>query len=152
MRHFWACSRGQKEVFYEGLRREFVRGDVLSTTAKTAEMVKLTENSSRDVQIAFANELSIICDKAKINVWELIELANKHPRVNILTPGCGVGGHCIAVDPYFIVSEYPLESQIIGKARGINNYKAFWCVEKIKNARLQFQVDQGREPVIATGP
>ena len=129
--------------------RNFVIGDLHQTNSRTAEMCKLVENSSRDVQIAFANELSIICDKAGINVWDLIELANKHPRVNILTPGCGVGGHCIAVDPYFIVSEYPLESQIIGKAREINNYKAFWCVEKIKNARLQFQLDHGREPTIA---
>ncbi len=88
-------------------------------------MCKLTENSSRDVQIAFANELSLICDKADINVWELIYLANKHPRVNILQPGTGVGGHCIAVDPYFIVSEYPRESRIIGIAREVNNYKAF---------------------------
>ncbi len=88
-------------------------------------MCKLTENSSRDVQIAFANELSLICDKADINVWELIYLANKHPRVNILQTGTGVGGHCIAVDPYFIVSEYPRESRIIGIAREVNNYKAF---------------------------
>ncbi len=102
------------------------------TNARTAEMCKLVENSSRDVQIAFANELSLICDKADINVWELIALANKHPRVNILKPGCGVGGHCIAVDPYFIVSDYPLESKIIGTAREINNYKSFWCAEKIQ--------------------
>lgn len=129
--------------------RKFVKGDLHRTNSRTAEMCKLVENSSRDVQIAFANELSIICEKAGINVWELIELANKHPRVNILTPGCGVGGHCIAVDPYFIVSEYPLESQIIGKAREINNYKAFWCVEKIKNARLQFRLEKGRDPKIA---
>lgn len=129
--------------------RHFVKGELHQTNSRTAEMCKLVENSSRDVQIAFANELSIICDKAGINVWELIELANKHPRVNILTPGCGVGGHCIAVDPYFIVSEYPLESQIIGKAREINNYKAFWCVEKIKNAKLKFQLDHGKEPIIA---
>lgn len=129
--------------------RKFVIGDLHQTNSRTAEMCKLVENSSRDVQIAFANELSIICDKAGIDVWELIELANKHPRVNILTPGCGVGGHCIAVDPYFIVSEYPLESQIIGKAREINNYKAFWCVEKIKNARLQFRLNKGRDPKIA---
>lgn len=129
--------------------RNFVIGDLHQTNSRTAEMCKLVENSSRDVQIAFANELSIICDKAGINVWELIELANKHPRVNILTPGCGVGGHCIAVDPYFIVSEYPLESQIIGKARKINNYKAFWCIEKIKNASLQYQLQHGREPMIA---
>jgi UDP-N-acetyl-D-mannosaminuronic acid dehydrogenase len=129
--------------------KKFVIGELHKTNSRTAEMCKLVENSSRDVQIAFANELSIICDKAKINVWELIKLANKHPRVNILNPGCGVGGHCIAVDPYFIVSEYPLESQIIGKAREINNYKAFWCVEKIKNASLQFQLKHGYEPKIA---
>ena len=87
--------------------RHFVKGQLHATNCRTAEMCKLTENASRDVQIAFANELSLICDKAGINVWELIELANKHPRVNILQPGCGVGGHCIAVDPYFISSAYP---------------------------------------------
>jgi UDP-N-acetyl-D-mannosaminuronic acid dehydrogenase len=100
------------------------------------------------VQIAFANELSLICDKAGISVWELIELANKHPRVNILQPGCGVGGHCIAVDPYFIVSDYPMESKIIGTAREINNYKSFWCAEKIQNAKLEFQLKHGRKPKI----
>ena len=129
--------------------RSFVEGQLHSTNARTAEMCKLVENSSRDVQIAFANELSLICDKADINVWELIHLANKHPRVNILQPGCGVGGHCIAVDPYFIVSDYPMESQIIGKAREINNYKSFWCAEKIKNAKLDFQLQHGRKPRIA---
>src|SRR5690606_26445520 len=108
---------------------QFVKGELHRTNARTAEMCKLTENSSRDVQIAFANELSLICDKAGIDVWELIRLANKHPRVNILQPGSGVGGHCIAVDPYFITAEFPMESQIIGKAREINNYKAFWCAE-----------------------
>ncbi|TXK75483.1 UDP binding domain-containing protein, partial [Mesonia sp. K4-1] len=113
------------------------------------EMCKLTENSSRDVQIAFANELSLICAKADINVWELIHLANKHPRVNILQPGCGVGGHCIAVDPYFITSEFPMESQIIGKAREINNYKSFWCAEQIKTAKHDFQLKHGRKPSIA---
>jgi UDP-N-acetyl-D-mannosaminuronic acid dehydrogenase len=112
-------------------------------------MCKLVENSSRDVQIAFANELSLICDKADINVWELIELANKHPRVNILQPGCGVGGHCIAVDPYFIVSDYPMETQIIGKAREINNYKSFWCAEKVQTAKLEFQLKHSRKPSIA---
>lgn len=91
----------------------FVQGKLHRTNARTAEMCKLTENSSRDSQIAFANELSIICDRAGINVWELIELANKHPRVNILQPGCGVGGHCIAVDPWFIVSDYPEQAQLI---------------------------------------
>ncbi len=128
---------------------QFVKGELHPTNARTAEMCKLTENSSRDVQIAFANELSLICDKADINVWELINLANKHPRVNILQPGCGVGGHCIAVDPYFIVSEFPLESRIIGKAREINNHKAFWVAEKIKEARKEFQLKNNREPKIA---
>lgn len=129
--------------------REFIKGDLHKTNARTAEMCKLVENSSRDVQIAFANELSLICDKADINVWELIELANKHPRVNILQPGCGVGGHCIAVDPYFIVSEYPMESQIIGKAREINNYKSFWCAEKVQSAKLEYELKNGRKPSIA---
>lgn len=129
--------------------QKFVKSELHKTNAKTAEMCKLTENSSRDVQIAFANELSLICDKAGINVWELIELANKHPRVNILQPGSGVGGHCIAVDPWFIVSDYPLESKIIGSAREVNNYKSFWCAEKIQNARLDFELKNGRKPVIA---
>ena len=128
---------------------EFVKGKLHKTNARTAEMCKLVENSSRDVQIAFANELSLICDKAGINVWELIELANKHPRVNILQPGCGVGGHCIAVDPYFIVADYPMESQIIGKAREINNYKSFWCAEKVQTAKLEFELKHGRKPSIA---
>lgn len=127
----------------------YVKGDLHPTNARTAEMCKLVENSSRDVQIAFANELSLICDKAGINVWELINLANKHPRVTILQPGCGVGGHCIAVDPYFITADFPMESQIIGKAREINNYKSFWCAEKIKSAKLEFQLKHGRKPAIA---
>jgi UDP-N-acetyl-D-mannosaminuronic acid dehydrogenase len=129
--------------------KQFVKGELHSTNARTAEMCKLTENSSRDVQIAFANELSLICDKADINVWELIRLANKHPRVNILQPGCGVGGHCIAVDPYFIVSNFPMESQIIAKAREINNYKSFWCAEKVKNAQLEFQIKHRRKATVA---
>ena len=129
--------------------RQFIEGDLHRTNARTAEMCKLVENSSRDVQIAFANELSLICDKADINVWELIELANKHPRVNILQPGCGVGGHCIAVDPYFIVSDYPMESKIIGTAREVNNYKSFWCAEKVKTAKLEFQLKHGCKPSIA---
>jgi UDP-N-acetyl-D-mannosaminuronic acid dehydrogenase len=128
---------------------KYVKGDLHATSARTAEMCKLVENSSRDVQIAFANELSLICDKANINVWELIDLANKHPRVTILQPGCGVGGHCIAVDPYFITADFPLESQIIGKAREINNYKSFWCAEKVKTVKLDFQLKQGRKPSIA---
>jgi UDP-N-acetyl-D-mannosaminuronic acid dehydrogenase len=129
--------------------RKYVNGKLHGTNARTAEMCKLVENSSRDVQIAFANELSLICDKADINIWELINLANKHPRVNILQPGCGVGGHCIAVDPYFIVSDYPMESKIIGKAREVNNYKSFWCAEKIQNEKLQFELKHGRKPSIA---
>lgn len=128
---------------------QFVQGTLHKTNAKTAEMCKLTENSSRDVQIAFANELSFICDKAGINVWELINLANKHPRVNILWPGCGVGGHCIAVDPYFITSDFPMESRMIGTARQVNNYKAFWCAEKIQNEMLKFELAKGRKPVVA---
>jgi len=127
----------------------FVEGELHATNARTAEMCKLTENSSRDVQIAFANELSLICDKADINVWELIKLANKHPRVNILQPGCGVGGHCIAVDPYFLTADFPMESQIIGKSREINNYKSFWCTEKIRNSMLQFELKNGRKPQVA---
>ena len=128
---------------------KYVKGELHATNARTAEMCKLVENSSRDVQIAFANELSLICDKANINVWELINLANKHPRVNILQPGCGVGGHCIAVDPYFIVSDYPKESKIIAKAREINNYKSFWCAEKIQNEKLKFEIKHGRKPKTA---
>ena len=128
---------------------QFVRGVLHKTNARTAEMCKLTENSSRDVQIAFANELSMICDKANINVWELINLANKHPRVNILQPGCGVGGHCIAVDPYFITAEFPAESQLMGKAREINNYKSFWCAEKVKNAMLEYELKNHRKPIVA---
>lgn len=127
----------------------FVSGELHRTNARTAEMCKLVENSSRDVQIAFANELSLICDKADINVWELIALANKHPRVNILQPGCGVGGHCIAVDPYFIVADYPMESKIIGIAREINNYKSFWCAEKIQTTKLEFELKNGRKPSVA---
>lgn len=139
------ASTDKAVAFYS----QFVTGMLHRTNCKTAEMCKLTENSSRDVQIAFANELSLICDKAGINVWELVALANKHPRVNILQPGCGVGGHCIAVDPYFITAEFPMESQIIGKAREINNYKAFWCAEKVQNAMLKFELEHSRKPVVA---
>ena len=138
-------STKKAQEFYS----QFVKGTLHPTNARTAEMCKLTENSSRDVQIAFANELSLICDKAGINVWELISLANKHPRVNILQPGCGVGGHCIAVDPYFITAEFPAESKIISAAREINNYKAFWSAEKVKNAMLQFELKHHRKPTVA---
>ena len=138
-------STKKAQEFYSA----FVEGKLHATNARTAEMCKLTENSSRDVQIAFANELSLICDKADINVWELIELANKHPRVSILQPGCGVGGHCIAVDPYFLTADFPRESQIIGKAREINNYKSFWCAEKIRSTMLEFELKHGSKPKVA---
>jgi UDP-N-acetyl-D-mannosaminuronic acid dehydrogenase len=128
---------------------KYVKGELHATNARTAEMCKLVENSSRDVQIAFANELSLICDKADINVWELINLANKHPRVNILQPGCGVGGHCIAVDPYFIVSDFPQESKMIATAREVNNFKPEWCIEKIKNAQLEFELKHKIKPKTA---
>ncbi|MFV0536872.1 MAG: UDP-N-acetyl-D-mannosamine dehydrogenase [Dysgonomonas sp.] len=128
---------------------KFVKGQLHSTNARTAEMCKLTENSSRDVQIAFANELSMISDKAGINVWELVQLANKHPRVNILQPGCGVGGHCIAVDPWFIVSDYPEQAQIIKRSRETNDYKADWCANKVIEASRIFEYEKGREPIIA---
>lgn len=139
------ASTKKAQEFYA----QFVQGMLHPTNSKTAEMCKLTENSSRDVQIAFANELSFICDKAGINVWELIKLANKHPRVNILNPGCGVGGHCIAVDPYFITADFPIESRMIATARETNNYKAFWCAEKIENAILKFELENGRKPWVA---
>ncbi|MDO5587372.1 MAG: UDP-N-acetyl-D-mannosamine dehydrogenase [Bacteroidales bacterium] len=128
---------------------KFVSGQLHKTNCRTAEMCKLVENSSRDVQIAFANELSMICEKAGINVWELISLANRHPRVNILQPGCGVGGHCIAVDPYFISSAFPNEAKIIAQARSINNYKSEWCMEKVKNAILSFELENGKKPQVA---
>ncbi len=139
------ASTKKAQEFYS----QFVQGTLHPTNARTAEMCKLTENSSRDVQIAFANELSLICDKAGINVWDLINLANKHPRVNILQPGCGVGGHCIAVDPYFITADFPAESKLIADAREINNYKAFWCAEKVKNAMLEFELKNHRKPIVA---
>lgn len=129
--------------------KHFVEGELHPTNAKTAEMVKLVENASRDNQIAFANELSIICDKANINVWDMIALANKHPRVNILNPGTGVGGHCIAVDPWFIVAEFPEESGLIRKSRETNNYKTEWVLEKVKNKALAFKIEHQRDAKIA---
>lgn len=117
--------------------KKVVRGDCVVTDARTAEMCKLTENSSRDVQIAFANELSIVCDRFGIDVWELISLANRHPRVNILQPGAGVGGHCIAVDPWFIVSSAPEEARIIRTAREVNDAKPDWVLQKGKDAILE---------------
>ena len=127
----------------------FVKGHLHPTNARTAEMCKLTENSSRDAQIAFANELSMICDRVGVNTWDLIELANKHPRVNILQPGCGVGGHCIAVDPWFIVSDFPEQAQLIKRVRETNDYKADWCANKAIEACIAFENEHNREPVVA---
>ena len=114
------------------LYRIFVEGDLVATDARTAEMCKLTENSFRDVNIAFANELSLICDHLGLNVWELIKLTNRHPRVNILQPGAGVGGHCIAVDPWFIVDAAPDHARLIRTAREVNDHKPEWVFEKVK--------------------
>lgn len=121
--------------FYEG----FVRGDVLATTAKTAEMVKLTENSFRDVNIAFANEISMIAESESINTWEVIELANRHPRVNILQPGPGVGGHCIAVDPWFLVHRSPQHARLIRAAREVNDHKPEWVLERVRKKAAKFK-------------
>ena len=132
-------SREKAAEFY----RSFVSGKVLVTDARTAEMAKLTENSFRDVNIAFANELSLICDRLGINVWELIELANRHPRVNILQPGPGVGGHCIAVDPWFIVDSAPEEAKLIRTARNVNDDKPKWVLDKVLAKAARF-----KDPVI----
>jgi UDP-N-acetyl-D-mannosaminuronic acid dehydrogenase len=129
--------------------RTFVAGEVLETDAKTAEMSKLTENSFRDVNIAFANELSMLSEKFGIDVWEVIALANRHPRVNILQPGCGVGGHCIAVDPWFIVDAAKGDAKIIKTAREVNDYKTQWVIEKIKNSALEFENKHGRKARVA---
>lgn len=127
------CSEAAVELY-----KTFVKGDCVITNARTAEMAKLTENSCRDVQIAFANELSIICDKLDIDVWELISLANRHPRINILQPGPGVGGHCIAVDPWFIVAKTPSEAKLIHTARKVNDAKPDWVINKVKIAISDF--------------
>jgi len=121
------------------LYKTFVEGECIPTTCRTAEMCKLTENSFRDVNIAFANELSLICDEIGINVWELIKLANRHPRVNILQPGPGVGGHCIAVDPWFIVHKSPKTSRLIRTAREVNDHKPHYVVDKVKAAAAKFK-------------
>ncbi|WP_250529253.1 UDP-N-acetyl-D-mannosamine dehydrogenase [Caballeronia sp. ATUFL_F1_KS4A] len=133
------CSEAARALY-----QTFVTGECVITDARTAEMCKLTENASRDVGIAFANELSLICDRLDINVWELIRLANRHPRVNILQPGPGVGGHCIAVDPWFIVDSAPEEARLIRTARAVNDSKPHWVVERVKRAAARF-----KEPVIA---
>lgn len=129
--------------------RTFVTGEVLVTDARTAEMAKLTENSFRDVNIAFANELSLLCDKFKIDVWELIRLANRHPRVNILQPGTGVGGHCIAVDPWFIVHEGGGDARLIRTGREVNTRKTEWVVEKIATEVESFRQTNDQNPVVA---
>lgn len=116
------------------LYRSFIDGECIITNSRTAEMCKLTENSFRDVNIAFANELSLICDKLDLNVWDVIKLSNRHPRVNILKPGPGVGGHCIAVDPWFIVSQTPEYAKLIRSAREINDEKPNWVLGKVKLA------------------
>jgi UDP-N-acetyl-D-mannosaminuronic acid dehydrogenase len=132
----------EAKAFY----RTFVLGDIHETHSRVAEMTKLTENAFRDVNIAFANELSMICDGLGIDVFELIQFTNCHPRVNVLTPGCGVGGHCIAVDPWFIVDSDPENSRLIQTARGVNDYKSMWVVEKIKTEYRSLDVDK---PVVA---
>lgn len=133
------CAQRAVELY-----KTFVQGECISTNAQTAEMCKLTENSFRDVNIAFANELSIICDKLNINVWELIQLSNRHPRVNILQPGPGVGGHCIAVDPWFIVSKTPDEAKLIRTARAVNDHKPQTVIDKVQSAAIKFE-----KPIIA---
>jgi UDP-N-acetyl-D-mannosaminuronic acid dehydrogenase len=134
------CSARSVELY-----KTFVMGECVITNARTAEMAKLTENSSRDVQIAFANELSMICDELDIDVWELISLANRHPRVNILQPGPGVGGHCIAVDPWFIVSKTPEKAKIIHTARNVNDHKPEWVINKVELAIKKFLEDNPKK-------
>ncbi|HEY1615642.1 MAG TPA: UDP-N-acetyl-D-mannosamine dehydrogenase [Rhizomicrobium sp.] len=133
------CAENAAELYHS-----FVRGGIHLTTARTAELAKLAENAYRDVNIAFANELSVVCDQLSINVWEMIELANKHPRVNILSPGAGVGGHCIAVDPWFIIAAAPEITQVMRAARTVNDAKPRFVVEKVMAAASRF-----RQPVIA---
>ena len=128
--------------------KTFCSGKLLTTSSKTAEMVKLTENSFRDVNIAFANELSIICEEEKIDVKELIKLSNYHPRVNILNPGCGVGGHCIAIDPWFIASKYPKQSKLIRTAREVNDKKSLWVLQKIIDTATSISKSQNRKILI----
>lgn len=140
------CSLAALDVY-----KIFVKGSFTITNSNTAEMAKLTENASRDVGIAFANELSVICDKLGINVWELIDISNKHPRVNILQPGPGVGGHCIAVDPWFIVSKTPELTPLISTARKVNDSKPNWVLDKVKIAItdfLQFDVNKKINDVV----
>lgn len=131
------------------LYKTFVMGECIITNARTAEMCKLTENAFRDVNIAFANELSMICDDLDIRVWELIGLANRHPRVNILQPGAGVGGHCIAVDPWFIVHRTPDRAKLIHTARQVNDSKPEWVLDKVKQAIAQCRTGGIAKPTVA---
>lgn len=139
-----ACTQKALD-FYQS----FVKGECFPTDSKTAELCKLTENSFRDVNIAFANELSIVCDQQGIDVWQLIKLANRHPRVNVLQPGCGVGGHCIAIDPWFIVNQAPESTQLLQAARAVNDSKTQWVLQKIHDAVDTHQADHGVLPKIA---
>lgn len=138
-------SSKKAKIFY----KSFVEGNIHLTDSNTAELCKLAENASRDAQIAFANELSIICEKADVNPWELVNLANKHPRVNILNPGVGVGGHCIAVDPWFLVSEFKNESNLISTVRDTNIKKTKWCLDKILQTIKRFINTNNKQPKIA---
>ena len=133
-----AAAAGQ--AFYAS----FCQGELLATTARTAELVKLTENSFRDVNIAFANELSLVCDHLNINVRELIRLANHHPRVNVLQPGCGVGGHCIAVDPWFIAAAAPHCTPLIQAARRVNDGKSRWVIDQVQARAAVLEDKLGR--------
>lgn len=139
-----ACT--QKAI---GFYQSFVQGECFPTDSKTAELCKLTENSFRDVNIAFANELSIICDQQGVDVWQLIKLANRHPRVNVMQPGCGVGGHCIAIDPWFIVNQHPESTPLLQAARAVNDSKSHWVLQKIHEAVAAHQAEQGSHPTIA---
>lgn len=135
----------QAIAFYQ----TFVKGECFATNSKTAELCKLTENSYRDVNIAFANELSMICDQQGVDVWALIKLANRHPRVNVLQPGCGVGGHCIAVDPWFIVNQSPESTQLLQAARAVNDSKSLWVLQRIQEAIATIQAETGTTPTVA---
>lgn len=139
-----ACTQAAI-AFYQ----TFVKGECFATDSKTAELCKLTENSFRDVNIAFANELSIICYQQGVNVWDLIQLANRHPRVNVLQPGCGVGGHCIAIDPWFIVNQSPENTQLLQAARAVNDSKSQWVLQRIEEAIATIQEESGATPTIA---
>jgi UDP-N-acetyl-D-mannosaminuronic acid dehydrogenase len=140
------CARRARDLYLT-----FVQGECLTSDARTAEMTKLTENAFRDVNIAFANELSMICDQIGIDVWELISLANRHPRVNILRPGPGVGGHCIAIDPWFIVASAPEQARLIRQSREVNDYKPEWVIGKVREAIARLRRSQDNVSVACLG-